>query len=182
MPTIAQLASQVNKAPKLVINEVTKAYPEAVWGLNSEVPQEFIDSLTKHAKEYDGTPTPSTSSDTKAIGGGALTVTESADLILSDAGFEYGIMAAAEEVQASIMYQQGRMAGIELINAYQSAKHDALSGFFQSELLESKDQLNALAKRGEALKAAATKKQQTAQTLASQMAEMKAQIAALPKL
>lgn len=182
MPTIAQLASQVNKAPKLVINEVTKAYPEAVWGLNSEVPQEFIDSLTKHAKEYDGTPTPSTSSDTKAISGGALTITESADLILSDAGFEYGIMAASEEIQASIMYKQGRMAAIEMINAYQSAKHNALNGFFQAELLESKDQLIALEKRGEALQEAATKKQQTAQALTSQMSEMRARISALPKL
>lgn len=182
MPTIAQLASQVGKAPKVVINQVTQAYPEAVWGVNSEVPQEFVDSLTKHGKEYDQTPTPSSESNTKAIGGGALTVTESADLILSDAGFEYGIMAASEEVQAAVMYQQGRMAGIEMINAYQGAKHAALNSFFQAEMLESKDQLDALDRRAEALKGAATKKQQTAQGLASQMAEMKARIAGLPKL
>lgn len=182
MPTIAQIAAQVNKAPKVVINQITQAYPESVWGVNSEVPQEFLDSLKKHGQEYDQTSTPSSSSQAKSIGAGALTVTESADLILSDAGFEYGIMAAAEEVQASIMYQQGRMAGIEMINAYQGAKHAALNSFFQAELLESKDQLDALDKRAEALKGAATKKQQTAQALASQLAEMRTRIAGLPKL
>lgn len=182
MPTIAQLASQVGKAPKVVIDQVTQAYPEAVWGVNSEVPQEFVDSLKKHGKEYDRTPSPSSAPNTKSIGGGALTITESADLILSDSGFEYGIMAAAEEIQASIMYQQGRLAGIELINAYQSAKHNAINSFFQAELLESNDQLNALEKRSETLTAKATKKQTRAQDLASQMAQMRARIDSLPTL
>lgn len=174
--TIAQAAAQCNKAPKVLINEITAAYPSTVWTVNSEVPQEFLSSLKKHAKEYDGTPTPSNA---KAIGAGQLTVTESADLIITDAGFEYGVMEALREVQLGIMSKQGHLDGVELVEAYRSAKEDVIGDYLAAEFESSKSQLAELNKKSAAIQERAQKKQARTQAMMSQSAAMKAQLAAM---
>lgn len=174
--TIAQAAAQCGKAPKILISEITAAYPATVWNVNSEVPQEFLNSLKKHAKEYDGTPTPSNA---KAIGAGQLTVTESADLIITDAGFEYGVIEALREVQLGIMNKQGHLDGIELVEAYRSAKEEVISGYLSAEFDSSKNQLAKLNQQSSAIQERAAKKQARTQSLISESAAMKAQLAAL---
>lgn len=176
--TISQAAAQCQKAPKVLIDQLTAAYPATVWGINSEVPADFLASLKKHAKEYDGTPAPS---EAKAIGAGQLTVTESADLIVTDAGFEYGVMEAIREVQLDIMSQQGYLDGVELVEAYRDAKEEVITNYLSSEFDSSKSQLAQLKQRKAALTSQAAKKQARTQSLNSQAATMKAELAAMKK-
>ena len=103
--TIRSLAEQCGKTPKLLVDQLTAKYPEKKWTADSEVPQAFLESVKRNAAEYDSTETPQSNS--KQIGAGSLTVQESAAVIMSNPGYEYGVLSALEEVQIEIVAKQG---------------------------------------------------------------------------
>lgn len=177
--TIKTLAERCGKTPRLLLDQLTAKYPETNWNVNSEIPQAFLDSIKKNAAEYDSTETPVNNG--KQIGAGALTVQESAAVIMSNPGYEYGVLSALEEIQIEIVAKQGRLAGLELINAYQSAKTDIVESFLESEFDNSQKQLDAINSRAKTLTDGAGKKQKSIQGSNSKLAQMKERLAASQK-
>lgn len=177
--TIKALADKCGKTPRILLDQLTAKYPETNWTVNSEVPHAFLESVKKNAAEYDSTETPANNG--KQIGAGALTVQESATVIMSNPGYEYGVLLALEEVQLEIVAKQGRLAGLQLISAYQSAKSDVVDSFLKSEFDNSQKQLEDINKRAKALTSDAGKKQTTIQTSNSKLAQMRKRLAASQK-
>ena len=179
MPTIATVAENCKQAPKALLGQITGAYPDQKWTVNSEVPQEFLDRIKYHAAQYDSTETPSTS---QQLPGGQLTVAESSDVILSDDGFEYGVMNALLEVQLAVSRQQGRIAGVEIINAYKGGKEETIGAYFESEMERSEQTIADINERTKAIVQSATNHQAKRGKFAGRVTKVKASIAALPAI
>lgn len=141
MPTIAD-AARINSIPiGMLVETLTKQYPDRKWEKTAELPADFnLSSLQKPAQEQ-----------VQHLQVEGKLTKQEATKILKAESLANAIVSAVREVELAVAYSEGQVTALEQIDARNQGETSILKAWQEGRLTEAKLRFDSVQSRMQAL-------------------------------